>query len=282
VDSIISECDVVLHMAAETHVARSIFDDSSFFETDVIGTQVIANTILKYRKNIRRFIHISTSEVYGTARERRMSEKHPLEPQSPYAAAKVGADRLVYAHYITHGIPAVIIRPFNLYGPNQHLEKLIPRFITSILLDEQMTVHGTGGSQRDFTHVSDLARALELVINAPDKKVIGEVFNVGNDIATPVLKIAQIIEKLLPARIKKPPKFTKYTVNIGDRLGQVFKHISNTDKIRKVLGWKPKISLEEGIDMTIDWYINNPDWWKSKIWMRHVNIMTTDGKKELH
>ncbi len=284
VDRIIAQCDVVLHFAAETHVARSIFDDIKFFETDVLGTQVIANAILRHKKKVKKFIHISTSEVYGTAHRpgERMGEDHPLNPMSPYAAAKAGADRLVYSYIQTHSIPATIIRPFNLYGPNQHLEKLIPRFITSVLLEEPMTIHGSGGSMRDFTYVADLARAIEMVIEADPELVVGQVFNIGNDKATSVLEIANLVKKLLPPRLAQKPLFQESMMNIGDRPGQVFKHISNTDKIRKVLGWKPEINLEKGIDMTIDWYMNNKDWWEPKIWMRHVNIITASGKKELH
>ena len=283
VDELVSMCDVVIHFAAETHVARSIYDDVQFFETDVLGTQTIANAVLKHRKTVKRFIHISTSEVYGTARgAERMDEEHPIEPQSPYAAAKAGADRLVYSYIATHKIPAVIVRPFNLYGPNQHLEKLIPRFITSVLLDEPMTVHGTGESRRDFTYVTDLADAIERIVKAPPRLVDGHVFNVGNDRATSVLEIADLVKKVLPPRMKKKPKFTRYTLNIGDRLGQVFLHCSNSDKIRNTLGWKPKVTLEKGVERSIDWYLANKEWWKPKIWMRHVEILTSSGKKELH
>lgn len=283
VDDLVSRCDVVLHFAAETHVARSIYDDIKFFETDVLGTQAIAHAVLHHKKVVKRFVHISTSEVYGSARgNKKMDETHPLEPQSPYAAAKAGADRLVYSYITTYGIPAVIIRPFNLYGPNQHLEKLIPRFITSVLLEEPMTIHGTGTSERDFTYASDLASAIALVIEAPDDLVVGEVFNVGNDRASSVLEIANIIKRVLPPRLEKKPTFTDYTMNIGDRPGQVFRHISDTSKIRKVLAWKPEVPLEKGIEMTIDWYMANRPWWEGKIWMRHVEIVTPDGKKELH
>lgn len=282
VDNIISQVDTVIHMAAETHVARSISDDVKFFQTDVLGTQVIANAVLRHRKNIQHFIHISTSEVYGTAKTDKMAEDHPLDPMSPYAAAKAGADRLVYSYMMTYDIPATIIRPFNLYGPNQHLEKLIPRFITSVLLNEPMTVHGSGGSQRDFTYVEDLARAIALVIEADPKLVMGQVFNVGNDIATSVLEIASYISKLLPLRSGKKMTFKNSIMNIGDRPGQVFKHQSDTAKIRKVLGWKPTVHLEEGLKKTIEWYIANKDWWEPKIWMRHVRVVTSSGKKELH
>lgn len=281
VDRLMREVEAVIHFAAETHVARSIHDDINFFSTDVIGTQVIANAVLRHRDRIKRFIHISTSEVYGTARTNRMAEDHPLEPMSPYAAAKAGADRLVYSYVQTYKIPAVIIRPFNMYGPNQHLEKVIPRFITSVLLGEPMTVHGTGQSLRDFTYAEDLARALHLVLQAPAAKVEGEVFNVGNDTATSVLDIANLIQKHIPEYTERP-NFTQWTMNIGDRPGQVFKHQSNTDKIRERLGWRPTVSLEEGIKKTIAWYAGNRDWWQTKVWMRHVSIETAEGKKELH
>ncbi|KKW19680.1 MAG: NAD-dependent epimerase/dehydratase [Parcubacteria group bacterium GW2011_GWA2_51_10] len=254
VEAIVAQCDIVIHFAAETHVARSIHDDINFFSTDVIGTQVVTSAVLQHKGSVKRFIHTSTSEVYGTARTETMDEMHPLEPQSPYAAAKTGADRLVYSYITTHAIPAVIIRPFNLYGPNQHLEKLIPRFITSALLGESMTIHGSGESRRDFTYVEDLARAIELIIEAPGEKVNGEVFNIANSRATSVLEIADMILKIRPVKTKKKAVFTEYTLNIGDRPGQVFKHIGNTDKIRSVLGWKPRVSFEEGIKKTIAWY----------------------------
>lgn len=282
IDSLASQCDVVIHFAAETHVARSIFDDVAFFETDVLGTQSVANAILRHRKTIKRFVHISTSEVYGTARSEKMDENHPLEPQSPYAAAKAGADRLVYSYIATYGLPAVIIRPFNLYGPNQHLEKLIPRFITSVLLEEPMTIHGTGESARDFTYVLDLARAIEMVVEAKDELVNGQVFNVGNGRAVSVNEIARMIQRIVPSRLTKKPKHTRYTLNIGDRPGQVFRHACDFSKIREVLGWRPLVPFEKGIDMTIDWYLSERDWWQPKVWMRHVEIATPEGKKELH
>ena len=135
VENLVSQSNAVIHMAAETHVTRSIFDNFHFFETDVMGTQVVANAVLKYKNKMERFIHISTSEVYGTAVNPVMDEEHPLLPASPYAAAKTGADRLVYSYWNTYKIPSVILRPFNNYGHSQHLEKLIPRFITTFILN---------------------------------------------------------------------------------------------------------------------------------------------------
>ena len=133
-DTLVSMSDLVVHFAAESHVTRSIYDNTNFFQTDVLGTQIISNAVCKYIDRVERFIHISSSEVYGTAVTEKMDETHPLNPMSPYAAAKAGADRLVHSYCSTYNIPAVILRPFNNYGPRQHLEKVIPRFITSVML----------------------------------------------------------------------------------------------------------------------------------------------------
>jgi len=285
VEHLVAKSDYVLHFAAETHVARSIYDDAIFFETDVLGTQRVANAVLNNRDKVQKFIHISTSEVYGTAVSSQMSEDHPLNPQSPYAAAKVGADRLVYSYIATYKIPATIIRPFNMFGPQQHLEKLIPRFITSCILNEPLTIHGTGDSKRDFTYVEDLARAIDLVMHAPAFKTNGEVFNVGagtdisvNRIADDILNLMKGIKRgSLPAK-----KANAYALNIGDRPGQVFRHTADISKIQKVLGWKPQVTFKAGLAKTINWYSKNPQWWEGKIWMRHVPIETESGKTEMH
>lgn len=166
VDALVKQSEVVVHFAAESHVTRSIFDNRQFFETDVLGTQVVANSVLRNRDRVRLFVHISTSEVFGTAETPLMSEDHPLRPMSPYAAAKCGADRLVYSYWATYRIPAVIVRPFNNYGPFQHLEKVLPRFITSCLLGEPMTVHGDGSARRDFLFVADHCDALDRLLHA--------------------------------------------------------------------------------------------------------------------
>lgn len=283
VEHLVGMVDAVIHFAAETHVARSIYDDSNFFETDVLGTQRIANAVLRHKKKIKRFIHISTSEVYGTALRDVMDEDHPLNPQSPYAAAKAGADRLVHSYVATYDIPAVIVRPFNMYGPNQHLEKLIPRFITCRVLNEPMTIHGTGESKRDFTYVEDLARALDLVLHADDSKVKGHVFNVGASHDYSVNEIAEKITRFIKSDEATPDSnFTEYTMNIGDRPGQVFRHTAGTQKVQDVLGWKPTVNFDEGLRKTVEWYKANEPWWRAKMWMRHVPIETEDGKVEWH
>ncbi len=283
VEHIVLKADTILHFAAESHVSRSIHDDAIFFETDVIGTQRVANAVLQNRDKIKRFVHISTSEVYGTALKNKMDENHPLNPASPYAAAKVGGDRLVYSYINTYGIPATIVRPFNMYGPNQHLEKLIPRFITSCILGEPLTIHGSGNSRRDFTYVSDLVRAIDLIIHAPDKKVKGEVFNVGSGQAWSVNEIADLIIKLMKINGREDSKkYSSSMLNIGERPGQVYLHRADNSKIKKILGWQPKMEFKEGLKKTINWYLENHDWWKDKIWMRHIPIEIEKGKKEMH
>src|SRR5712692_6786858 len=178
-ESLVKRSDVVVHFAAETHVTRSIFDNYHFFETDVLGTQTIANAVLRCSDRVERFVHISTSEVYGTARSELMSEDHPLMPLSPYASAKAGADRLVYSYWATYDLPAVIVRPFNNYGPRQHLEKVVPRFITGCLLNEPLRVHGDGSAQRDWTHIEDTCEALDRIIHGDRDAIVGQVINLG-------------------------------------------------------------------------------------------------------
>ncbi|MBI4971289.1 MAG: GDP-mannose 4,6-dehydratase [Candidatus Omnitrophica bacterium] len=275
VDTLVSVSDVVVHFAAESHVTRSIYDNLLFYQTDVLGTQAVANAILKYKKRVERFIHISTSEVYGTAESEKMSEEHALKPLSPYASAKCGADRLVWSYYSTYQIPAIIVRPFNNYGPRQHLEKVIPRFITSVLLDEPMTVHGEGAAARDFIHAEDHCRALDLMIHSDLEKVKGQVFNLGSEGHKSILEIAQNVVDLMGGSRSK-------IQFIGERPGQVFRHTADTSKIRSVLGWRPKVSWQEGLKQTIDWYKKNEKWWSKQIWMRHIPIITSSGKRELH
>lgn len=275
VNELVSRSDIVIHFAAESHVARSIFDNAVFFETDVLGTQVVANAVLKHCDSLERFIHISTSEVYGTALEVPMSEAHPLNPASPYAAAKAGADRLVYSYWLTYDLPAIIVRPFNTYGPNQHLEKAIPRFVTSALLDESLTIHGSGDNTRDWTYVEDLCQALDKVMHVNLAKVKGEVINVGTGRDISVKAVADAVL----SKLSKPNSLITY---IGDRPGQVRRHVSSTDKALQVLGWKAETDFDEGIAKTVAWYQKNPDWWQKLLWMRHVPIKTMDGRTEYH
>ncbi|GBD99328.1 dTDP-glucose 4,6-dehydratase [bacterium BMS3Abin07] len=272
VSDLAGRSDVVVHFAAETHVARSLYSHRVFFVTDVLGTQSIANAVLKHSGRLERFIHISTSEVYGTAEYEPMDEDHPLNPTSPYAAAKAGADRLVYSYITAHDIPGVIIRPFNNYGPNQHLEKVIPRFITSCILGEPLMIHGDGTAMRDWVYAGDTARAVDLAIHAPLEKIRGEAFNIGTGKPFGVLEIAQKISAEF--NMKENFEF------MAERYGQVQKHISSTDKANEILGFKASVGFEEGLEKTIQWYRENRNIWEKQMAMRKVPVKARDGAIE--
>jgi dTDP-glucose 4,6-dehydratase len=275
VDSLVAQSDIVVHFAAETHVTRSIYDNHHFFETDVLGTQAVANSVLTNVKRINRFVHISTSEVYGTAETPLMTEEHPLKPLSPYASAKAGADRLVYSYWATYNLPAVIVRPFNNYGPRQHLEKAIPRFITSCLLDEPLRVHGDGSAARDWLHVDDTCRALDCVLHCDPSLVVGEVINIGYGESRELREIAPMIVR----KMGQPESLVTY---VGDRPGQVFRHTADRAKAERLLGWRPAVSFDEGLDRTIAWYRQNRAWWEKQLWMREIPIITKIGTREMH
>lgn len=274
-DSLVSQSDIVVHFAAETHVTRSIYDNYLFFETDILGTQTVANAVLKYKDRIERFIHISSSEVYGTAKTELMDEEHPLMPMSPYASAKAGADRLVYSYWATYQLPAVIIRPFNNYGPYQHLEKAIPRFITSCILDEPLRVHGDGSASRDYIFVEDVCGAIDTIMHTDIKKVKGEVFNVASGKHRSILSIARDV-------VKAMGKNESLIALVGDRPGQVFRHTGDISKMKSVFNWKPKVDWQEGLERTISWYKEKAKWWEKQLWMKAVPIITRAGKRELH
>ena len=275
VESLMRRVDIVVHFAAETHVTRSIFDNYHFFETDVLGTQVISNAVLRCADRIERFVHISTSEVYGTAAAASMSEDHSLKPLSPYASAKAGADRLVYSYWATYRLPAVIARPFNNYGPRQHLEKAVPRFITSCLLDEPLRVHGQGVAQRDWIYVMDTCDAIDRMAHAPHDTVVGEVFNIGTNVSLSVAEVAQSVVR----RMEKPESLITY---VGERPGQVFRHTADATKAKQLLGWQPTLTFDEGLASTIEWYRTQRHVWEKQLWMREIPIVTQSGKQELH
>jgi dTDP-glucose 4,6-dehydratase len=274
-DTLVGLSDIVVHMAAESHVTRSIYDNKLFFETDVLGTQAVANAIVKHRDRVERFIHISTSEVYGSALDARMNEEHPLNPMSPYASAKCGADRLVYSYWATYDIPATIVRPFNNYGPYQHLEKAVPRFITSVLLGESLTVHGDGAAARDWLFVEDHCEALDRLLHIDIENIKGQVINIGTERHRSVLEVAEaVLQAMGPT--------DSQVQFIGDRPGQVFRHTADASKLKRLIAWEPKLEFEQGLERTIRWYRDNEAWWRPQMWMRHIPIITAAGKKEMH
>jgi len=243
--------DAVVHFAAETHVDRSILEAGNFVQTDVVGTFSVLEGCRK--TNVDRVIQISTDEVYGEAEGNPCREDAPLMPKSPYAASKAGADRLAYSYFATYGLPVVISRCTNNYGPYQHPEKLIPLFVTNALEDKPLPVYGTGKNTRDWIHVDDHCAALDLLLEA--KGVEGEVFNIGASEEYSVNEIGTAILNTLG----KPKTLLK---SVADRPGHVRRHAVETKKIRSKLGWKPSRSFTQGLTETMQWYREHEAWWK--------------------
>ena len=254
VREVVGGVDVIVNAAAESHVEKSILEGASeFVTTNVEGTQILLDAIRE--APVERFILFSSSEVYGTAEAAPMDEDHPLNPRSPYAATKAGADRLAYSYYVTYGLPVTIVRPFNNYGPRQHPEKVVPRFITQALQDRELTIHGDGHASRDWLYVDDDAEAIEAIIAAPLDNVAGEVLNVATGIDIPVTEIADAVLEALG----KPASLKTF---VPERLGQVDRHIGSTDKMERLTGWTARTSFEEGLARTIAWYRENEVWWR--------------------
>jgi dTDP-glucose 4,6-dehydratase len=220
----------------------------------VEGTQILLDAIRV--TPVERFILISSSEVYGTADYAPMDEEHPLKPRSPYAATKAGADRLAYSYWTTYDLPVVIVRPFNNYGPRQHPEKVVPRFITQALAGEPLTIHGDGHASRDWLYVLDDAEAIEAVIAAPIEDIAGEVINVATGVDISVRDIAAMVLDSLD----RPSDLVQ---NVPERLGQVDRHIGTTEKAEMLLGWRAATSFEVGLERTVAWYRDNEAWWRA-------------------
>jgi dTDP-glucose 4,6-dehydratase len=254
VAEIASEVDVIVNAAAESHVEKSILEGASeFVTTNVEGTQVLLDAVRV--APVERFVLISSSEVYGTAESDPMDEEHPLNPRSPYAATKAGADRLAYSYFVTYGLPIVILRPFNNYGPRQHWEKVVPKFVTSALSDEPLTVHGDGHASRDWLYVEDDAEAIVAAIEADLDAVAGEVINVATGVDVSVSDIADLVLDALgkPASLK---------FHVDERPGQVDRHIGSTEKAERLIGWQARTSFADGLERTVAWYRENEAWWR--------------------
>jgi dTDP-glucose 4,6-dehydratase len=246
------QAEAVVHFAAETHVDRSILEAGDFVQTDVVGTFSVLEACRK--ADVDRFLVISTDEVYGEAGADPCREDSPLMPKSPYAASKAGADRLAFSYFATYGLPVVISRCTNNYGPYQHPEKLIPLFVTNALENKPLPVYGTGKNTRDWIHVDDHCSALDLLLEV--KGVEGEVFNIGASEEHSVNEIAAAILETLG----KPKSLLK---TVPDRPGHVLRHAVDTTKIRSRLRWKPSQSFANGLTETIRWYREHETWWKA-------------------
>jgi dTDP-glucose 4,6-dehydratase len=241
--------DVLINFAAESHVDRSIHDSGPFLHTNVLGTQVLLDAARAAR--VARFVQVSTDEVYGSlGPEGAFTEQTPAAPNSPYAASKAAADLLVRSYVHTFGLPAVITRCSNNYGPYQFPEKLIPLFITNLLRDEPVPVYGDGLQVRDWIHVRDHCAALDRVWRAGRA---GEVYNVGGRCERTNLDLTHTLLAILG----KPPSLIRH---VPDRPGHDRRYAIDCAKIEAELGWRPAVGFEEGLRQTVDWYVAHPEW----------------------
>ncbi len=239
----------VVHFAAETHVDRSILDAGEFILTDVYGSFVLFEALKDFE--VEFFIHVSTDEVYGSRDEGYFKEEDPLNPSSPYSASKAGADRLAYAYWVTYGLPIVILRPSNNFGPYQYPEKFIPLFVTNALEGKSLPLYGKGTNVRDWLYVDDNCRAVDIVMRGGK---LGEAYNVGANNEVQNIVIAERIVDVLD----KPGSLIKF---VPDRLGHDRRYAVDCQKIHE-LGWKPEADFEEALSLTVRWYQENTGWWQ--------------------
>jgi dTDP-glucose 4,6-dehydratase len=247
---LVAESDIVVNFAAETHVDRSIKDAGNFITTDVYGAFVLLEAA-RENPRLRCFVQISTDEVYGSVPVGSSAETDELKPRNPYSASKAGADRLAYSYWATYGVPVVITRASNNYGPHQFPEKIIPLFITNLLDDIPVPLYGDGQNERDWLHVDDHCRGIDLLI---EKGTSGEVYNIGGGNQVKNVDLTHRILSLLG----KPVSLIR---RVADRPGHDRRYSLSTMKLEQ-LGWKPVEDFESGLTRTVQWYRDNEPWWR--------------------
>ncbi len=244
-------CDVALNFAAESHVDRSIEAPGEFIQTDVYGVFVLCEEARRQR--LQRFIQVSTDEVYGEILEGHATEESPLMPRSPYAASKAGGDRLAFAYWATYGLPIIVTRCSNNYGPRQYPEKLVPLFVTNAIDQQPLPVYGTGLNRRDWLHVEDHCAALVTLLEHPG--IEGETFNIGGGEELDVLTVTAAILRLLG----RPETLVRH---VEDRPGHDRRYAVDAGKLGRLTGWAPQVRFPDGIHETVDWYRSNEAWWR--------------------
>ncbi|OGC04064.1 dTDP-glucose 4,6-dehydratase [candidate division WOR-1 bacterium RIFOXYA12_FULL_43_27] len=244
--------DAIVNFAAETHVDRSILDPEAFIKTDIMGTHILLEVVRKF--NIKRYIQISTDEVYGSIAKGSFTEKSPIAPNSPYSSSKAGGDLLVRSYFKTYGTPVIITRSSNNFGPYQYPEKIIPFFITQAIYDQKLPLYGDGKNVRNWLQVVDNCRAIDAVLRRGKD---GEVYNIGGAVEVENIKIAKAI-------LRKLGKSTDLLKFVTDRPGHDRRYSLDSSKVKK-LGWKPSLDFEKDLNDTIDWYINHRKWWEKII-----------------
>jgi dTDP-glucose 4,6-dehydratase len=248
----IKNVEYVVHFAAESHVDRSIKDPAPFITTNILGTQILLKICKELE--VRKYVHISTDEVYGTINNNKdtFRENDNLKPNSPYSASKASGDLLVRSYFKTFNLPAVVVRPSNNYGYYQFPEKLMPLAITNLIEDLPIPIYGKGENIREWLFVEDCC---EGILHILKNGVVGEIYNLGSGVEKRTIDIAEFILKEMG---KNPEEYINY---VKDRPGHDYRYALDSSKIRS-LGWRPKISFEEGMMKTIAWYKENVDWWK--------------------
>jgi len=241
-------CESVVNFAAESHVDRSIATPEDFVRTDVLGVFTLLEEAR--RTDVKRFVQISTDEVYGSTESGSFSEASILDPSSPYSASKAGGELLARSYVKTYGLNVMVTRSSNNYGPFQYPEKLIPVLIIKALKNEPLPIYGKGTNVRDWLHVEDNCRAIDLVLS---KGKPGDIINVGSGNEVPNIEIAKRILR----HMNKPESLIKF---VQDRPGHDFRYSLNWDIVRK-MGWKPQVRFEDGLRSTVDWYLKNRTWW---------------------
>ncbi|GAA2508817.1 dTDP-glucose 4,6-dehydratase [Winogradskya humida] len=250
VDTVMRKHDHVIHFAAESHVDRSITAAAEFAQTNVVGTQVLLDAALRH--GVERFVHVSTDEVYGSIPAGSWREDAPIAPNSPYAATKAGADLLALAYHRTHGLPVTVTRCANNYGPYQHPEKLIPRFVTNLLAGRTVPLYGDGAQVRDWVHVSDHCRGTALALQAGRP---GEVYHIGGNKELTNKGLTALLLRACGADWDR-------VVHVEDRKGHDRRYALDDTKIRKELGYEPQVDFAAGLADTVQWYRDNEDWWR--------------------
>ncbi len=249
-DQLLPTVDAVVHFAAESHVDRSVRDASIFVETNVLGTQRLLDAAL--RADLKRFVHVSTDEVYGSIAEGSWDEQRPLEPNSPYSASKAGSDLLARSYFRTHGLNVSITRCSNNYGPYHFPEKVIPLFVTNLIDDKHVPLYGEGNNIRDWLHVDDHCRGIALVLAGGRA---GEIYNIGGGTELTNKELTQLL-------LDATGKDWSYVDRVEDRLGHDLRYSVDITKIADELGYAPRVPFEDGLARTVDWYRERRDWWE--------------------
>jgi dTDP-glucose 4,6-dehydratase len=249
VNQLTAEVEAVVNFAAESHVDRSIGSPDDFIRTEVFGAFVLLEAARKHK--IKKFIQISTDEVYGSILNGSFKESDALMPSSPYSASKAGADRLAYSYFVTYGVPVIITRCSNNFGPFQYPEKLIPLFVTNALENKALPIYGDGKNVRDWIYVEDHCDAIDFILEHGEN---GEVYNIGGGNERNNLEITEIIL----AALNKPKSLMTF---VTDRLGHDRRYSLDSSKL-EALGWKPKHEFQSALEFTIDWYVKNRWWWE--------------------